>query len=48
MRHGSANYLQVVVARQSLLQAQLDALADRYSRMKSVVTLYKALGGGCR
>lgn len=48
MRHGSANYLQVVVARQSLLQAQLDALADRYSRMESVVTLYKALGGGCR
>ena len=48
MRHGSANYLQVVVARQSLLQAQLDALADRYSRMESVVTLYKALGDGCR
>lgn len=48
MRHGSANYLQVVVARQSLLQAQLDALADRYSRKESVVTLYKALGGGCR
>lgn len=48
MRHGSANYLQVVVARQSLLRAQLDALADRYSRMESVVTLYKALGGGCR
>lgn len=48
MKYGEANYLQVVVARQSLLSAQLDRLQNQYSRLESAVTLYKALGGGYR
>lgn len=48
MRYGSTNYLQVVVARQSLLSAQLSQLSDRYSQLASVVELYQALGGGVK
>ncbi|MGM9701410.1 MAG: efflux transporter outer membrane subunit [Prevotella sp.] len=46
MEHGQANGLQVIVARQSLLSAQLNQLQCRYSQLQSVVTLYRALGGG--
>lgn len=46
MRHSSENYLEVLTARQSLLQAQLDVTADRFDEIQGVINLYHALGGG--
>ena len=40
------NYLQVLLARQSLLEAQLQLLALRYEMISAHIQLYKALGGG--
>ena len=46
MRLGSTTYLEVLTAQQSLLSAQLSQVSDQYERMNSVITLYRALGGG--
>lgn len=46
MRHGTANYLEVLVVRQSLLSARLGLVNDRRTEIQSVITLYHALGGG--
>lgn len=46
MQHGSTTYLEVLVAQQSLLTAQINELANRLSEISSVITLYEALGGG--
>ena len=46
MRHSSQNYLEVLTARQSLLQAELNATADRFDEIQGVINLYHALGGG--
>ncbi len=46
MQHSSQNYLEVLTARQSLLQAELDAASDRFDAIQGVVNLYHALGGG--
>lgn len=46
MRHGAANYLEVLVARQSLLSARLGLASDRRTEIQSVIALYHALGGG--
>ncbi len=40
------NYLQVLLARQSLLEARLALLNNRFLLMESSIQLYKALGGG--
>ena len=40
------NYLQVLLARQSLLEARLDLLSNRFMLLESSIQLYKALGGG--
>ena len=40
------NYLQVLLARQALLEAQLQLLARRYEMISAYIQLYKALGGG--
>ncbi|ADE81774.1 hypothetical protein PRMUPPPA20_08290 [Xylanibacter ruminicola] len=40
------NYLQVLLARQSLLEARLQLLAHRYEMIAAHIQLYKALGGG--
>ena len=46
MRHDSeVNYLQVLLARQSLLEARLGLLNNRYTLVESQILLYKALGG---
>ena len=45
MQHGSTTYLEVLTARQSLL-SQLQQVANRFTELQSVVTLYHALGGG--
>ena len=46
MQIGSATYLEVITAQQSLLSAQLSGVQDDYQRMEAVVNLYHALGGG--
>ena len=43
---GSASYLEILTAQQSLLNAQLNEVADAFQRMQAVVNLYEALGGG--
>lgn len=46
MQHSSQNYLEVLTARQSLLQAELDTTTDRFDEIQGVINLYHALGGG--
>lgn len=46
MKHSSQNYLEVLTARQTLLQAELDAASDRFDEIQGVISLYHALGGG--
>ena len=46
MKYSSQNYLEVLTARQTLLQAELDAVSDRFDEIQGVVSLYHALGGG--
>lgn len=46
MRHSSQNYLEVISARQSLLQAKLDSTTDRFDAIQGIINLYHALGGG--
>lgn len=43
---GNASYLEIIVARQSLLAAELSDVSDTFEQMQAVVNLYKALGGG--
>ena len=40
------SYLELLTARQSLLNAQLSVVSDKYNQLANTVTLYKALGGG--
>ena len=48
MEHGNTNYLEVLPAQQTLLQAQLAEVSDRYEEIQSVISLYHALGGGIK
>ena len=43
---GSATYLEIITAQQSLLTAELSKVADDFYKMQAVVNLYYALGGG--
>lgn len=46
MTHGSTTYLEVLTARQTLLNAQLTQTANRFTEIQGIVNLYQALGGG--
>ncbi len=46
MEHGTTNYLEVLTARQSLLNSRLTLISDRYDEILGVISLYHALGGG--
>ncbi|MDR2919619.1 MAG: TolC family protein [Tannerella sp.] len=46
MKHGSSTYLEVLTAQQTLLQAQLTQIADRFDEIQGIINLYHALGGG--
>lgn len=48
MQHGTTNYLEVLTAQQSLLQARLTEVSDRFDEIQGVVNLYQALGGGSK
>ena len=42
----NATYLELLTARQTLLNAQLNVVSDRFTYSQSVINLYNALGGG--
>ena len=42
----NSNYLEVITAETSLLNAELTKVADDFYKMQAVVNLYQALGGG--
>ena len=46
MEHGTTTYLEVLTAKQNLLMAQLTQTGNRFTEIQSVITLYRALGGG--
>ena len=46
MKHGNANYLEVLSAQKNLLQAELTETTDRLDEIRGVINLYHALGGG--
>lgn len=46
-RTGNATYLELLTARQSLLNARLNVVSDRFTYCQSIINLYNALGGGC-
>lgn len=45
-KSSSSNYLEVITAQTSLLNAELSKVADDFYKMQAVVSLYSALGGG--
>ena len=45
MRHSSQNYLEVLTARQTLLDAELSAVSDRFEEIQGVINLYHAILG---
>ncbi|MCF0202953.1 MAG: TolC family protein [Bacteroidaceae bacterium] len=45
---GSSNYLEVITAQQSLLNAKISKISDDMSKMQAIVSLYQALGGGSK
>lgn len=46
MRHSPTTYLEVLTAQQSLLDAELSGIQNRFDRIQSIINLYHALGGG--
>ncbi len=46
MDYGNSTYLEVLTARQTLLGAELEQVANRFTELQSRVNLYQALGGG--
>ena len=48
MDNGKANYLEVLTAQESLLNAQLSEAANMYKGAQAVIALYIALGGGTK
>ena len=46
MKHGNADYLEVLTAQKNLLQAELTEASDRFDEVQSAINLYQALGGG--
>ncbi len=46
MQYGSTTYLEVLTAQNSLLQAQFTQIANRMQTLQTMVTIYRALGGG--
>lgn len=46
VRHSPSSYLEVLTAQQALLNARLTLVQDRAARIRGVIHLYHALGGG--
>jgi outer membrane protein TolC len=48
LKNGYANYLDLLTARQSALNAELNVIDSKLQQLLTVVDLYEALGGGWR
>lgn len=48
LKAGEANYLEVLTAQQSLLEAQLKQVGDKLEQLQLASDLYRALGGGVK
>jgi outer membrane protein TolC len=48
MDNGKASYIEVLMAQEDLLQAQLSEAANLYKGAQAVISLYIALGGGTK
>ncbi len=46
MDYGTTNYLEVLTAQQTLLEAELSQISNRFDEIQSIINLYSALGGG--
>lgn len=46
LNNGFANYLEVLTARENALNSRLDLINAEFSQLRSIVDLYRALGGG--
>lgn len=46
LTYGLANYLEVLTAKNDALNAQLNLADNKYQQYKSIIQLYRALGGG--
>lgn len=46
MEHGNTTYLEVLTARQGLLNARLTQVGNRFTEIQGIINLYHALGGG--
>lgn len=46
MKYGSSTYLEVLTAQQTLLQAKISEVSDKYCEIQGVINLYQSLGGG--
>ena len=46
MKHSSVNYLEVLTAQQSLLDAEQALVERQFDRIQGIINLYHALGGG--
>ena len=46
MKHSSVNYLEVLTAQQSLLDAEQTLVEKQFDKIQSIINLYHALGGG--
>ncbi len=48
LQSGFGNYIEVIAARQSLLNAEISSVNDRLQQLQATVDLYRSLGGGWR
>ena len=46
MKHGNTTYLEVLTPQQTLIKAELSQVANRFTEIQGMITLYQALGGG--
>ncbi len=46
MKHGSTTYLEVLTAQQTLYNAELQQVSNRFDQLQGLITLYSSLGGG--
>ncbi len=46
LTYGMANYLEVLTAKDSALNAELSLIDNKYKQFNAIITLYRALGGG--
>ena len=45
-RSSKTTYLEILTAQQSLIQAQLNLIQDKFDKVQAAISLYQALGGG--